>query len=264
MEQLGEEIHELDRRINRVYEEEALKIKLADVEAEIKRFELGSRMAPPSVDPSEAGDLLGAAVAAQDDFRGDGERFMMGNNNNNNMGAVDHIEGMMGQGGRRLGAEANRERQPMAPQHPTVASTIANHDLNVARQFMFDQQMLAVARQMVEMQRQGNSSGGPSLDMYQAFRGNVDGDLNAAMRASAMAPPGLTTSGLSTPGLSTPEVGDGVGDPTGGQLDQSGREHFSASEQRQWQRLQRQFDGSDNSLAQSDYTLPFSPDCSQA
>jgi len=287
MDQIGEEINELDRRISRVYEEEALKQKLADVEAEIKRFEMGGRRSPPS-----EGKVIVGATAVGDE-RGDQERFAAGLVGAvGSMGAVGGVAGMnadnltgleLVQQRKALGADSaaaipqERFQQPKPPQQqimPNMANhelSMASHELNMARQFMFDQQMLAVARQMMDMQQQGNASGlMQSLDLYQAFRGgNGDGEINGSMRTASMVP-----QGLSLPDVEDRGVAGGIQRGVVGGIsrnEQPSQELLSASEQRQWQRLQRQFDSPDNirqevesEAAQSEFTLPFSSDCSHA
>jgi len=65
--------------------------------------------------------------------------------------------------------------------------------------------------------------------------------------------------------------GGGGGGRSGEPHQESNQELLSASEQRQWQRLQRQFDTPDNARQETvddaregDFTLPYSPDCSHA
>ena len=310
MSEIDEEIHQLDRRINRVYEEEALKQKLADVEAEIKRFELGNqlenRRSPLVGVEGNHPEVVDTSATSKTEFRNDQERLAA----SGLMGAVgginvDNLNGVAG--GRDLPVGANvlaaaaaandvvddepavnpsDRRQPPLHHHqqqPTVPD-IANHELSFARQMMFDQQMLAVARQMMELQQGATVGFDPvsqfqSLNLYQAFRGGNSGDVDHSTNAVAapIRPASLGSlyaslpdvacgagGGATAAAVGADRVNEAVGANNNGGRVEGNLEQFSASEQRQWQRLQRQFDKPEDVVAQesenADFTLPFAPD----
>ena len=270
MDKIDEEIHQLDRRINRVYEEEALKQKLADVEAEIQRFELGSNSRQPVSVISSGADIN---FSKSDQDRGI----------TTTAGLLGAVGGGFGQdttrnldttaAGRGFRGPANDDDDDFERRRPQQQSNMPHHqdDLSLARQMMFDQQMLAVARQMMELQQQGASYGvdqnmGPfqSLNLYQGFRGGGGSDVDSlrSHRTPSLASMDSSllegSSGLRT-GASTPRNANGRL-PSEGNYD-----NFSASEQRQWQRLQRQFDDSEtgnpeNDGAPPEFSLPFQPE----
>merc|ERR1719383_358939 len=167
-----------------------------------------------------------------------------------------------------------QQHHQQTPQQQSHVPDIANHELSLARQMVFDQQMLAVARQMMELQQGAASMGGgdpaaqiQSLNLYPTFRGISEVDSISSNRA-----PSIASSDVSLSDVSRGGVGGGVGvggaaaGARGGPME-GNTEHFSASEQRQWQRLQRQFDKAETVCQDSDktvgeFTLPFSPDSS--
>ena len=260
MDQIDEEIHQLDRRINRVYEEEALKAKLADVEAEIKRFELGNRRTPiPNIPDADVAN----------ERRGEQERLaaagLLGAAGGMNVGAP----GVMDLPGTRnmdddaisVSSEVRPHHPPQPPPpHPPV-SEFNSHELSLARQMVFDQQMLAVARQMMELQQEAAMGGDPatqmqSLNLYPMLRGMADMDFASSNRAPSIASSEMSLSDVASGGANGGARGPGPAEGT--------PDNLSASEQRQWQRLQRQFDKPETVSPETDntvpeFTVPFSP-----
>ena len=258
IDQIDEEIHKLDRRINRVYEEEVLKQKLADVEAEIKRFELGNQRPPVGL-PTEV---------SQNEHRNEPQRFGA------TAGKVGGIDGN-GVCGNAMNMELPNMRNMHGDDEPTAVqeecrqqhqqADMTNQELSLTRQMMFDQQMLAIARQMMDLQHEAamgaeaQATQVQSLDLYQAFLANAEADQTATVQAPAIASAELSPADNTCGGRANGVIA------RNGQAE-GNLEHLSASEQRQWQRLQRQFDKPDNICQEAekpvanDYTMPFGPD----
>ena len=258
IDQIDEEIHKLDRRINRVYEEEVLKQKLADVEAEIKRFELGNQR-PAVGHPAEV---------SQNEHRNEAQRYGA------TAGKVGGIDAN-GVCGNAMNMELPNMRNMRGDDEPTAVQEecrqqhqqpeMTNQELSLTRQMMFDQQMLAIARQMMDLQHEAamgaeaQATQVQSLDLYQAFLANAEADQTPSVQAPTIASAELSPTDNTCSGR-----GNGVIARSG--QAEGNLEHLSASEQRQWQRLQRQFDKPDNICQEAekpvanDYTMPFGPD----
>merc|ERR1719403_785141 len=104
---------------------------------------------------------------------------------------------------------------------------------------VFDQQMLAVARQMMELQQEAAMGGDPSaqmqsLNLYPMLRGMADMDFASSNRAPSIASSEVSFSDVASGSTNGGARGPGPAEGT--------PDNLSASEQRQWQRLQRQFD----------------------